>query len=235
MNMELDEGKSAAARLTDTWKQKYLPLLIIFLLGAGLGAWAMHSWYVSGLREALASTKERLNYTEQLLYTEKQKPPVVKTETKTVTELAYVPKETIIYKDAETGQETASLEKTDIDMQVQAPIVYMKYNGQNVELQGISGETSKFEKGKLIGEISTAATVDVTDLVNKEVALQRESDKQIVAAKLNEIAARKYRPQVDLIGGAGTIGAGVRVNRVGADYLKMSDDEKILLRYTIWK
>lgn len=235
MSMESDKAKIVAQKFSGTWQQKYLSLIIVFLLGIGFGAWAMHSWYLSGLREALASTTERLKYTEQLLYTEKQKPPVVKTETKTVTELAYVPKETIIYTDAETGKEIASLEKTDIDMQVKAPTVYMKYNGQSVELQGISGEISKFEQGKLTGEISTAATIDVTELVNKEVALQRESDKQIVAAKLSEIAARKYRPQVDLIGGAGTIGAGVRVNRVGADYLRMSDDEKILLRYTIWK
>lgn len=235
MSTESEISKIISEKLTGNWWQKYIPLIIVFVLGASLGAWSMHSWYVSDLKELLASTKERLNYTEQLLYREIQKPPIVQTETKTITELAYVPKETIIYKDATTGEVTAVPEKTDINMQVKPPTVYIKYNDQSFELQGISGETSKFEKGKLTGEISTAAVIDVTDLVNKEVALQRENDKQVVAAKLNEIAARKYRPQVDFIGGAGVYGGGVRINRVGVDYLKTSDDEKILLRYTILK
>jgi alkaline phosphatase len=103
-------------------------------------------------------------------------------------------------------------------------------------MQGIPGEISKFEKGKLTGEVSTTTTIDVTDLVNKEVALQREQDKSVLTARLNEIAAKKYRPQVDLIGGKELFGGGIRVNRIGADYLRASGgDEKVLLRYTIMR
>lgn len=221
-------------KLTGSWWKKYIPFLLVFFLGIGLGGWAMHSWYVSDLREALASVRERLNNTEQLLYTERQKPPVVKTETKTVTQLAYVPKETIIYKDS-AGQSVATQEKTDVELNVPAPILYMKYNGQNFEMKGITGETTKFEKGKLTGEISSSATIDVTDLVNKEVALQREDDKKVFDKKLADLSVQKLRPQVDLFGGAGAIGIGVRVNRVGLDYMRTSNDNKLLLRYTVIK
>ncbi len=221
-------------KLTGSWWKKYIPFLLVFFLGLGLGGWAMHSWYVSDLREALASARERLNNTEQLLYTERQKPPVVKTETKTVTQLAYVPKETIIYKD-NAGQSVATQEKTDVELHVPPPMLYMKYNGQNFEMKGITGETTKFEKGKLTGEISSSAIIDVTDLVNKEVALQREDDKKVLDKKLADLSVQKLRPQVDLLGGAGAIGIGVRVNRIGLDYIRTSDDNKLLLRYTVVK
>jgi hypothetical protein len=235
--VELNDSElvnAIAEKLTGSWWKKYIPFLFWFFLGFGLGAWAMHSWYVSDLREALASVKERLNNTEQLLYTERQKPPIVKTETKTVTQMAYVPKETIIYKDS-AGQTVAAQEKTDVELKVPAPLIYMKYNGQNYEMKGVSGETSKFEKGKLTGEISSSATIDVTDLVNKEVTLQREDDQKVLNKKLSELAAQNRRPQIDLLGGANTVGIGIRVNRVGLDYLRTPDDSKILLRYTVVK
>lgn len=118
--------------------------------------------YVSGLHS-------RLSNTEQALQAEKNKPPVIQTETKTVTQVAYVPKETVIYRDTATGKETTGLEKTDVELTVPPPSVYMRYNGKDFEMSGIPGETSKFEKGKLTGEVTTAATIDVTDMVNKEV------------------------------------------------------------------
>jgi len=221
-------------KLTGSWWKKYIPYVLVFFLGLGLGAWTMHSWYVSDLREALASVKEKLNSTEQLLYTEKQKPPVVKTETKTVTQMAYVPKDTIIYRDS-NGQTVAAQEKTDVELNVPAPIVYMKYNNQNFEMQSIAGETSKFEKGKLTGEISSSATIDVTDLVNKEVALQRENDTKVLNKRLAELTVQKRRPQIDLFGGADTVGIGIRVNRIGLDYMRIEDHNKVLLRYTVVK
>lgn len=235
MSIESELAQQVAAKFTTERKRRLVQFLAVFIIGFCLGAWAMHSWYVSDLRADLAAAKERLNNTEQLLYEEINKPPKVKTETKTVTEFAYLPKETIIYKDPVTGKESAGQEQTDINMNVKPPTIFMQYNGKNFQMQGLTGESAKFESGKLIGEISTAATIDVTELVNQQIALQRESDKKVLSAKLNELEARKYRPQVDLIGGAGTFGGGIRVNRVGADYLKMSNDEKILLRYTILK
>lgn len=221
-------------KLTGNWWKKYVPYVLVFSLGLGLGAWAMHSWYISDLRAALASVKEKLNNTEQLLYTERQKPPVIKTETKTVTQMAYVPKETIIYRDS-TGQTTAVQEKTDVELTVPAPALYMKYNNQLFEMQGITGEKTKFEQGKLTGEINSSATIDVTDLVNKEVALQRENDTKVLNKRLAELTVQKRRPQIDLFGGADTVGIGIRVNRIGLDYMRTEDDNKILLRYTVVK
>lgn len=221
-------------KLTGNWWKKYVPYVLVFSLGLGLGAWAMHSWYVSDLRAALAIVKERLNNTEQLLYTERQKPPVVKTETKTVTQMAYVPKETIIYRDS-AGQTTTVQEKTDVELTVPAPALYMKYNNQLFEMQGITGEKTKFEQGKLTGEINSSATIDVTELVNKEVALQRENDTKVLNKRLAELTVQKRRPQIDLFGGADTVGIGIRVNRVGLDYMRTEDHNKVLLRYTVVK
>ena len=86
----------------------------------------------------------------------------------------------------------------------------MRYNGKDFQMQGLIGESAKFEAGKLTGEVSTAATIDVTELVNQQVALQRESDQKVLSAKLNEMDARKYRPQIDLIGGSGILGGGYK-------------------------
>ncbi|SEO98058.1 hypothetical protein [Propionispora vibrioides] len=130
--------------------------------------------YVSNLHSRLSST-------EKALQAEKDKPPVIKTETKTVTQLAYVPKETVIYRDAATGKETTGLEKTDVELTVSPPSVYMRYNGKEFEMAGIPGETSKFEQGKLTGEVTTATTIDVTDMVDKEVERRMEANRKHIS------------------------------------------------------
>lgn len=234
MNIESELVQQVTGQLTASRKKWLMVLLAVFIVGVVLGAWAMHTWYVSDLREALAVANQKASSAEQLLYQERQKPPKIETKTETKTEFAYLPKETIIYKDA-AGQTVTGKEKTDIDLMVATPTIFMKYNGQSYEMQGISGENSKFEQGKLTGEVSTAATIDVTDLVNHEVALQRQSDQKVLNAKLAEIKARQHRPQLDLISGAGSVGAGVRVDRLGLDYIRSDDDNRILLRYTILK
>ena len=48
-------------------------------------------------------------------------------------------------------------------------------------MAGINDETSKFEKGKLTGEVTTATTIDVTDMVNKEVARRVEENRKHVS------------------------------------------------------
>lgn len=102
------------------------------------------------------------------LEAEKNKPPQIKTETKTRTEIAYVPKETIVYRDAAANEEKSALEKTDVALNVSSPTVYLRYNGKEYDLPGLAGESAKFEKGKLVGEVTTAATLDVTALVDSE-------------------------------------------------------------------
>lgn len=232
MNIERSLAEQVAAQITVNRKKWLALLLAVFIIGLALGAWAMHSWYVSDLREALAAANDKINNTEMLLYEEQQKPPKIDTVEKIITKFAYGEKEDITTTDA-AGNKVTSKEKTDVSMNVTDPTVYMSYRGQTYAMPGIAGETTKFEKGKLTGEISTTATIDVTELVNKEIALQRESDQKVLSAKLAELKAKEHRPKLDLIGGAGTLGAGVKVDRVGLDYINIDNDNKILFRYTV--
>lgn len=142
-------------------------------IAIAVGAYTTYS-YISNLHDLI-------NGSEKALQAEKDKPPKIQTETKTVTQVAYVPKETVVYRDAATGKETAGLEKTDVQLDVKPPSVYMRYNGKDFEMSGINGETSKFEKGKLTGEVSTATTIDVTDMVNKEVNRRMEQNRKHIS------------------------------------------------------
>ena len=169
MQIQLDPDKKS------TLKQYGLKYGVPVVIGIAIiiGLYAAYS-YVTHLHD-------RINNTEQALQAEKDKPPKIQTETKTVTQVAYVPKETVVYRDTETGKETVGLEKTDVQLEVKPPSVYMKYNGKDFEMAGINGETSKFEKGKLTGEVTTATTIDVTDMVNKEVARRMEENRKHVS------------------------------------------------------
>lgn len=118
----------------------------------------------------VALYKGQAEAAEQALEKEKAKPPKIVTQTKTQTEIAYVPKETIIYKDAVTGEIVEGKELVDADLTVNAPRISMKYNGKVFDLAGISNESAKFENGKLVGESWTTATLDVTKLVDREVS-----------------------------------------------------------------
>lgn len=195
-----------------TGKATIIICIICLFVGAALGAWGMHTWSES---DRLAAWKA-----QHELEREKSKPPTILTETKTKTEVAYVPKEVVIYRDQASGQEIKTTEKTDVQLNVKPPSVWMRYNGQNFEIQGLPGEKTKFEHGKLIGEISTASTVDVTDLVNKEVALQREAD--------------RHRLNVDLITNIrDTAGIGLRISKFGVDYIRDPTGKRVLGRWTI--
>jgi len=46
------------------------------------------------------------------------------------------------------------------------PTVAVKYNGKEYDLPGITGETTKFEHGKIQSEVSTHATLDLTPLID---------------------------------------------------------------------
>lgn len=117
----------------------------------------------------IALYKSQTESAEQALEKEKAKPQKIVTETKTKTEIAYVPKETIIYKDSVTGETITGKEPIDADLMVHAPRIGVRYNGKVFDLAGISGENAKFEGGKIVGESWTTATLDVTKLVDREV------------------------------------------------------------------
>lgn len=149
--------------MMDSNKRSWLYRLFIILFVAAI--YFAYS-YVSSLHA-------RLDEKQKALKNEQDKPPKIQTQVKTLTEIAYVPKETIIYKDV-AGREVTATEKTDIQLEIRPPTVYMKYNGKGYELPGVSSETSKFEKGKLVGEVSTSAALDVTELINREIERNRK-------------------------------------------------------------
>lgn len=152
------------------WLIKISKYALLVLAIFSLGVYGGYRYFVPELKTALAEAQLQLAALHQTLDNDQKQPPKIATETKTKTEIIYLPKETIIYKDAVTGEMITGLETTDVQLNVKPPTINMKYNGKSYEMPGISGETEKFEKGKLVGEVSTAATIDVTDLVNKETA-----------------------------------------------------------------
>lgn len=89
----------------------------------------MHTWQVSDLKAELAVLAERLKH-------EKEKPPVVKENviTKTDTQIAYVPKETIKYIDAKTGREVTEALDGQFDI------------GRTEFIYTVNGKPGKFTK-----------------------------------------------------------------------------------------
>lgn len=112
-----------------SWRQFAYACLFFLLVGSGLGAWGMHTWQVSDLKTEVAVLLEKLKH-------EKEKLPVIKENvvTRTETQIAYVPKETIKYIDAKTGQEVE--EKLDGKFDI----------GKTEFLYSVNGKLGKFTK-----------------------------------------------------------------------------------------
>ena len=73
------------------------------------------------------------------------------------TEIAYVPKETIIYKDGNKEQE-----KTDIDMTINKPELNIKVNGQDFTFTKSEDERYIFDKNKLQFSHSSNAALNIS-------------------------------------------------------------------------
>ncbi len=84
----------------------------------------------------------------------------------TETQIAYVPKETIIdrYIDAETGKEITreSLEKTDLDVNVGRSEFNVKLNGKDVQFAKSDDERYVFDKNKVALNQTNTITFDAT-------------------------------------------------------------------------
>ena len=85
----------------------------------------------------------------------------------------------------------------DIEITQPAPVIALDYNGEKTELAGISGEKQTFDKGKLQVEQKTEAVLDVTPIVNREVALavdkQKTEDKAECDKALQEEKHKAHR------------------------------------------
>ena len=84
----------------------------------------------------------------------------------TETQIAYVPKESIIerYIDAKTGKEITkeSLEKTDLDANIGKTEFNVKLNGKDVEFQKSDDEQYIFDKNKVALNQTSTITFDAT-------------------------------------------------------------------------
>lgn len=162
-------------------RKRWLLCLLVIVIAFFAGFYGGYRYFVPDLKTALHEAQVQLAALHQVLDAEQQKPPKILTQTETKTQIAYVPKETIIYRDAITGKPVEVAEETDVELGVKPPSIHMKYNGKSYEMPGISGEKAKFEKGKLVGEVSTAATLDVTELVNSEVKYRLAEEEKAVS------------------------------------------------------
>lgn len=94
------------------------------------------------------------------------KPIVVQGEAQTVTktEIAYVPKETVVVKyiDSTTGQEVTSIqqEKADLDAQIGKTDFNVRLNGKDVQFTKTDDERFIFDKNKLALNQSNTVTFD---------------------------------------------------------------------------
>ena len=84
------------------------------------------------------------------------------------------------YVEKETPQDA------DVEITSPAPVVSVSYNSQKTELEGVSGETQKFDRGKLQVEQKTEATLDVTPIVDREVNMAVDKQKLEDKAALDE-------------------------------------------------
>lgn len=98
--------------------------------------------------------------------------------------------------------EKTSPSDSDIEIHQEPPHISMKYNDEEYKIDGVKGETQKFEKGKLDIKQSSTATLDVTPIVDREVTkavaentkiITEQKDAEIKQVKKDETTKRhKY-------------------------------------------
>lgn len=122
--------------MTDEQKAKLLPivvgiiLVVVFVAGIFIG---------------------RDIFPREVTHTATVEKPVITTQEKVVTQtqVAYVPKETVVYKDA-NGNTVTAKEVTDVQADIAQPKVGVKVNGKDYKFDLLQGETQKFQDGKVL-------------------------------------------------------------------------------------
>lgn len=128
----------------------------VFLLGAAIGAWGYHT-----VTDSAWLTK--LHNLQMELTKEKNKPPIIKEVVKTVTntEVAYVPKETVIYRDSKTGRELTAQEIDSMNLNVRPSDFYFTVNGKPQKFSKTDEERWVFDKNKLAINQTSTASVEI--------------------------------------------------------------------------
>ena len=121
-----------------------------------LGAWGYHTFTHS-------DWLTKLHNLENQLTAEKNKPPVIKevVRTQTQTEVAYVPKETVIYRDSKTGRELTEKEIESMNLNVRPSDFYFTVNGKPQKFSKTDDERWVFDKNKLAINQTSTASIDV--------------------------------------------------------------------------
>lgn len=184
--------------------------LALFLIGVGIGAWGYHTWTNS---DWLA----KIHDLEKQLVTEKNKPPIVKevVRTQTQTEVAYVPKETVIYRDTKTGRELTATEIESMSLNVRPSDFYFTVNGKPQKFSKTDEERWVFDKNKLaINQTSTAAIEIRTPIEDRT---RRTS---IIPSGLYDATAGKLVPGGILVQqfGRGKVGPAGQIGGFGGGY-----------------
>ena len=134
---------------------------------------------------------------------------VVKTEVKVVEK--EVPIEIPVQVKGDTVVQYVEKETpsdSDIEITSPPPVISVSYNGEKTELDGVKGETQKFDKGKLQVEQKTETVLDVTPIVDREVNTAVESQKlQDDKEKTDAVNEEKHKAhkhgQKTFLGGVG--------------------------------
>ena len=84
-----------------------------------------------------------------------EKEIVTEYQTETKTEIAYVPKEVVIYQDRQEA------EKTDIDMQLGKQAINIKVNGKEMTVNKADNEQFVFDKNKLLVDQTSRAEINI--------------------------------------------------------------------------
>lgn len=125
--------------------KKYLPYVLIFVIGFFAG-------YTVRTFTHTCDTKT------QIIKTKGDPVETVKYVDRVQTQVAYVPKETVVYKNAD-GTTTKGTEKTDIDMSVPKQTLNVKVNGKETAFSKSDTEQYLFEKNKL--KLDQTSTADI--------------------------------------------------------------------------
>lgn len=131
---------------------KYVQYLLILCIGAWGGFFLGTQWF--------PRTETRVETIEV------ERPIIVQGEarTETKTQIAYVPKETVVvkYVDASTGQEVTAQQRetVDLDAQIGKPDFVVRLNGKETTFAKADDEAYMFERNKIALEQSSTITID---------------------------------------------------------------------------
>lgn len=150
--------------------------LVCILIGAAAGAWGMYHFKVLDLKDQVAQLKLELALAQKDAAHEKAKPAREVIDTRYVTDIQYVPKETVIIRDPVTGRETSAPARTDMQASLGKIDFFMLINGREIKLMKAEDESFMFEKNKIVLTQTGKIVIDVTQMVEALVSARLDAE-----------------------------------------------------------